>query len=897
MNVVESGTRAELASHASTPRVSPDAPTLEDLVTLPGPGALNPGAFEFSPDDSILTNLYCPPGTLQRQLYAYDIATGEQTLCATDLDDQTSSGASGTARESAGAPPPSSLGGVSRYSWPTRPDAAPRVLIPHRDGAWVQDFVRDDAARPPPRLVAAPVGDAAVLDPTLSPDGRWLLFVRDDELHVASCEVRTGDPSIAPEATRVTFGARGRPMVTHGLAEYAAAEEMGRDRGAWWSPDGGAVAFARADVSAVPLFEVRRRGAGRGQGGVERHAYPFAGCENACVRLGVVDVSSLTLDRRGGASTGRKPRRRSATSAIGGWIRGEDERDATADPAFVSSHPDTFPLTWMDVECGTRTLGGRGPEEEYLVDVTWTPSGEHVLAQIQSRSQRQLKIVKIDARTGARVAPCPLFVERASRRRRSVGGFRDEASRGTDEEPNAEEDAANVIRIPAAWVNISNVSPRVLTRSRGAIVAAGDVVWASESSGFLHLYLVDGTTGARLRALTAGEWCVERVVGVDETDGWVYFTGTHAGPLETHLYRARLWPRDDADLRGRTQTSPDQPERLTAQPGSHAVVLDHASRRFVDVHSDLNSPPTVTLYDVPRDARVSADRREGPAYQHRVIFGMRTAEAPRPRLEPPSFVTLAAADGVTALHGALYLPDQATRGPPPYPCVVFAYGGPKVQTVTNGWNLTSDVRAQLYRSRGYAVFKLDGRGSARRGLAFENVIAGALGAAELEDQIAGVRWLAAQGLIDPARVAIVGWSYGGFLAALAATTEPETFPVAVAGAPVTSWADYDGHYSERYMGDPAEYPEGYAAASVLARVGEKEGGKMMLVHGMLDENVHFRHTARLVAAMERAGKRAGEYALLPFAFERHEPRGWAERMYLERRVLQFVEAALGKGEG
>ena len=157
-------------------------------------------------------------------------------------------------------------------------------------------------------------------------------------------------------------------MVTHGLAEYAAREEMGRDRGAWWSPDGGAIAFARVDVSAVPRFEVR------GEERVERHAYPFAGCENAHVRLGVVDVSSLTFDRRNGRKTRATLRKQFA--AFGGWIRDVDspDDDARADHAFVSSHPDTFPVTWLDVECGTHTLGGRGPEEEYLVDVTWTPS-------------------------------------------------------------------------------------------------------------------------------------------------------------------------------------------------------------------------------------------------------------------------------------------------------------------------------------------------------------------------------------------------------------------------------------------------------------------------------------------------------------------------------------------
>ena len=183
----------------------------------------------------------------------------------------------------------------------------------------------------------------------------------------------------------------------------------------------------------MPRFEVR------GEERVERHAYPFAGCENAHVRLGVVDVSSLTFDRRNGRKTRAALRKQFA--AFGGWIRDVDspDDDARADHAFVSSHPDTFPVTWLDVECGTHTLGGRGPEEEYLVDVTWTPSGKHVLAQIQSRSQRRLEIVKIDARTGARVAPCPLLVERAE------GCL---AAEMNDTNEDAPRDAANAIRTP-----------------------------------------------------------------------------------------------------------------------------------------------------------------------------------------------------------------------------------------------------------------------------------------------------------------------------------------------------------------------------------------------------------------------------------------------------------------
>ena len=183
---------------------------------------------------------------------------------------------------------------------------------------------------------------------------------------------------------------------------------------------------------------------------------------------------------------------------------------------------------------------------------------------------------------------------------------------------------------------------------------------------------------------------------------------------------------------------------------------------------------------------------------------------------------------------------------------------------------------------------LDNRGSARRGLAFEGAIKHQMGQLEVDDQVDGVRWLVAQGLADPARVGIFGWSYGGYMAAMCLAQAPETFKVAVAGAPVTAWDGYDTHYTERYMGTPQSNPEGYKESSVMHHAAHLRG-RLLLVHGLIDENVHFRHTARLINALIQA---RAPYDLLLFPDERHMPRRLADRVYLEEAVCGYFQKYL-----
>jgi dipeptidyl-peptidase-4 len=389
------------------------------------------------------------------------------------------------------------------------------------------------------------------------------------------------------------------------------------------------------------------------------------------------------------------------------------DADAAAPPAVV----------WCDLDCGGCSAAAR-PDEEYLARVAWSADSSELWAQLQDRSQRTLSVVAFDATKGARTRV--LLTESGH-----------------------------------PWVNLSDA---------WRPLADGCLLWSSERSGYRHLYLVDcrdrGGTGkpAAVTAITAGEWAVDALEGVDEASGVVFFTATAESALERHLYAA--------PLRCGAGPAPPPPLKLTHAPGMHSVTLDHAFARFIDVHDAPDSPPRVTLCALADGLELLRVWEPAPPPPRVARLG----------LTPPELFAVTAADG-TPLHAALFKP----AGAGPWPLVVSVYGGPHVQTVTRSWAMTVDMRAQLLRSRGFAVLKLDSRGSSRRGLAFESTLHLRMGSTELADQAAGVAALVADGVADAARVGVYGWSYGGYLAALAALRMPATFRAAVAGAPVTSW--------------------------------------------------------------------------------------------------------------
>lgn len=441
-------------------------------------------------------------------------------------------------------------------------------------------------------------------------------------------------------------------------------------------------------------------------------------------------------------------------------------------------------------------------EDIYIARVNWLPNGK-LTAQILNREQSRLDLVQFDPQTGE-----------------SQLLLREET---------------------AVWINLHTMFTPLKD---------GRFLWASERTGFQHLYLYDGD-GRQIEQLTSGEWMVESIVGVDQQHGVVYFMATHPDPRESHLFAVSF--------------AGGEPRQITQQSGMHAVVVDVKNGRFLDTCHNVDTPASITLRSLADGVEIQS-----------VFTQTVTTDLPTPEL-----VSLQNRDGVT-LYGAIYRPP-AKFGEGPFPTIVSTYGGPHAQVVSNNWYLHVDMRAQYLASQGFVVFKLDNQGSARRGLAFEGVIKHNMGDIEIQDQVDGVRWLVAQGLTDPERVGIYGWSYGGYMSAMALARAGDTFKAAVSGAPVTHWDGYDTCYTERYMGTPQSNPEGYDVSRVMAHV-ENLDGKLLLVHGLIDENVHFRHTARLINGLIGARKR---YDLLIFPDGRHGPRKPADRIYLEERIRDF----------
>jgi len=411
-----------------------------------------------------------------------------------------------------------------------------------------------------------------------------------------------------------------------------------------------------------------------------------------------------------------------------------------------------------------------------------------------------------------------------------------------------------------AWVNTFG-APRFLKDGRRFL-------WMSERDGYAHLYLCE--LAGSCRTVTQGPWIVDGRVSftgsgpdfvIDERSGFVYFSATEKDPRERHLYRIRL------DGTGRT--------RLTKEDGTHRCVVAPDGRFYADSWSDVNTPPRAWVTSQDATRRFTLEANATPE-----ILGFE-----RGTLE---WVELKAKDG-TPLYGSLLKPasfDAARR----YPVIVSVYGGPHAQTVTNSWGHVSPLDS-LLASRGFLVFKLDNRGMAARGTAFEFPVHLEMGKVELEDQLVGVDYLKSLPYVDPARLGITGWSYGGYLTLYALTHAPGVFKAAVAGAPVTDWKHYDTIYTERYMGTPEANPKGYESSSPLQKAGALEAD-LLLIHGASDDNVHLANTLAFVAALVTAGK---PYALQVHPGQLHGFRAKEDRVARDRALVSHFERTLKPG--
>jgi len=370
------------------------------------------------------------------------------------------------------------------------------------------------------------------------------------------------------------------------------------------------------------------------------------------------------------------------------------------------------------------------------------------------------------------------------------------------------------------WLNLSD--DLQLLRDRP------EFVWSSERSGFRHLYLYS-INGELERQLTSGEWPVRRVLGVDEHSRVVYYVSGQDSPLEDQLYRVSL--------------DGGAPQRLSSGSGNHNINLDGKSSHYLDTFSNLRAAPQMTLH-------------EAGGRQLSVFWHEKSVEE-RYQVLPSEIVTVPGKDG-TLLYARLIKPAQFNSSKK-YPAVVFVYGGPQIQSVRNVWTFMG--WEQVLAHRGFVVWQLDNRGSNGRGHAFESPVYHEMGRTELEDQRTGLAKLLSMGFVDPQRIGISGWSYGGYMTLYSLLHAPDVFRAGIAGAPVTDWHNYDTIYTERYMGLPDQNNEGYRKSSDILAAANLNT-KLMIVCNYEDDNVLFQNTMQMMTALHRANKQF-EFMLYP----------------------------------
>ena len=394
-------------------------------------------------------------------------------------------------------------------------------------------------------------------------------------------------------------------------------------------------------------------------------------------------------------------------------------------------------------------------------------------------------------------------------------------------------------------------------------------LWSSERDGFNHLYLYS-TDGELIRQLTAGPWDVDAIKGVDEELGLVYFTAAELSPTEKHLYRQSLITQ-----------SPENVTRITRRNGWHNIRMDNQARVFVNLFSSTEQPPQLSLHaaDGERLAWLAENRLTQDHPYNRFRAGHRPAE----------FGHLVGPDE-QILHYRLIRPanfDPEQR----YPVFLHVYGGPTHRLATNQWSRRSLIE-QYFARKGYLVFSLDNRGIVRQGRAFQDAAYLKLGRIEMIDQMIGVDWLRSQRFVDPDRIGIFGWSYGGYLALMAAAQYPGEFAAAVAVAPVTDWTLYDTHYTERYLGKPQDQPDAYAYGNVLTYAHQIRD-PLLLIHPMADDNVLFTHSTLLMQALQESRI---PFDLMTYPGEKHAIAGADQRVHVHEMIARFLHQHLAPSD-
>jgi dipeptidyl-peptidase-4 len=382
-------------------------------------------------------------------------------------------------------------------------------------------------------------------------------------------------------------------------------------------------------------------------------------------------------------------------------------------------------------------------------------------------------------------------------------------------------------------------------------------IWQSERNGFNHLYLY-ASDGTLLRQLTNGHWLVTEFLGTDRKGKTAYFMANRDGILNNQLYAVDL--------------ATAKITMLTFEDGYHQCSGSSDGKYWIDQYSSPSVPGVQQIRDSGGKLVRQLQKAKDPLKEY--VLG------------ETSVFSIRSSDSAADLYCRMIKPvnfDPQKK----YPVLVYLYGGPHLQLIRNSWLSGADLWLNYMAQQGYVVFSLDNRGSANRGLEFENAVHRQLGTLEMEDQLAGVEYLKKQSFVDTSRMAVFGWSFGGFMATTMMTRSPGTFKVGIAGGPVIDWSMYEVMYTERYMDSPEENPEGYRKNNLLGYVGNLEG-KLLMIHGSSDDVVLWQHSLLYIKKSIQLGRQVDYFVYPEYG---HNVRG-KDRIHLMQKITAYINANL-----
>ncbi len=386
-----------------------------------------------------------------------------------------------------------------------------------------------------------------------------------------------------------------------------------------------------------------------------------------------------------------------------------------------------------------------------------------------------------------------------------------------------------------------------------AFLSNGTGVWQSARDGWRHLYLYN-SNGDLVRRLTSGKWEVRRLYGVDEKNGWVYFSATKDSHIAENVYRVSI--------------NGGEPQRLTQDNGTHSASFDPTFTHFVDTWSDAAIPPQTRLY-----------RADGTL--ERVINENRVDVLAQYRLSTPEFLNVSTRDGFV-MEAMMIKPPNFDPNKK-YPVFEFTYSGPHAPSVANRWQSSRMMWFQLLAQKGYIVWVCDNRTASGKGEESVWPIYKNMYSLELRDLEDGLNYLKGLPYIDGSRIGLHGWSYGGSMTSYA-LTHSTSWKVGIAGGTVSDEHLYDSIYTERYMMTPLNNREGYERSSVV-QAAKNLSGKLLLIHGMMDDNVHMQNTTQLVYALQQADK---QFDLMLYPTQRHGVQNPAQVKHLYTMMTDYI---------